>query len=142
METVKFINTTYPNMQLEVYPEQPALFDSGRLRQKAIPGKFIQFKNYQFTTNDAEEIKFLREHPNTTGDGGVICIKEMSSSSLVRDKIVDLTKKHGEAKVFKLLELLDRKTSEKPSKKQKVEEEPDNKEAATALLDTDDLTEE
>lgn len=152
-EQIKFINTTYPNMQLEMYPDQPALYENGRLRQKEIPGKFIKFKDYQYVTNDLEEIEFLRNCPNATGINGVICIKEMSSSSLVRDKILELTNKHGEERVFKLLDQLDKKADEKKAQK-KIEPEPvkqqkivekakaANKQKAAELADADDLVEE
>lgn len=138
-ETVKFINTKYPNMQLEVYPEQPALYENGRLRQKGVPGKFVQFKDYQFVTKDPEEIEFLRNCPNFTGINGVICIQEMSSTALVRDKIVDLTNKHGEKKVLRALEAIFEKAEKK--KEPEKPQSKTNKKKSEELLDDADLEE-
>lgn len=86
---MKFISK-YRNLTLTIEPDEVEEVKGKTVKR---PGKHIQFTNRVYTTNDKEEIKFLKNHKNFGTD---FFMQKPSVVNAVKEK-VGQAKKQGKA---------------------------------------------
>lgn len=137
-EPVRYFSQKYRNYTLVMVPTTEQLVTdsvTGRQTRFVEPARYIQFDNYEYLTDDPEEVAFLDNHPSLTGKtkhGKVakICIEKSAPPDKVQTEFLELVQEFGRENVINML-----KKRKDDNVEPETEEEGDSAfEAAKAAL--------